>query len=105
MAKRKRVPERRTIKAMRDRMPAQSPRAKGALADVHAGQSPIWPIPMGRPTARSSSTKTSINMIFISSQITVDGRRTRGLAFIHHRTLRVKPAVQGHPFRPRFFKA
>jgi len=48
-------------------IPAQSPSAKGALAEVQTGQSPIWPIPIGRATRSRSRISKAARITFTTS--------------------------------------
>jgi len=67
-AKRRWEPASKTINAKKLRIPAQIPRAKGDLAAVHAGQSPMCPIPRGRGISNSSNISSSDKATFIKAQ-------------------------------------
>ena len=53
-----------TMSTKRERIPAQVPSAI-VFGDVHMGQSPISPIPMGRATMTKRSIRTNARMCFI----------------------------------------
>ncbi len=59
----------KTTRATKERTAAQIPRAYGALAEVQAGQSPMWPIPMGRASRSRSSISNSVRTTLIASRI------------------------------------
>lgn len=67
MARRIRVLERSTLKTSNASNAAHRPRAKGDLADVQAGQSPISPIPMGRAISRSTKIERTERTTFTTS--------------------------------------
>jgi len=61
------VLERSTLRMRSDRIPAQRPSAKGALVAVHAGQSPMCPIPIGRVTKSNSTISRTARITLITS--------------------------------------
>ncbi len=67
VARRKRVLDRSTLSARSERIAAQMPSEKGALAAVHAGQSPMSPIPIGRATTSNIKTSRTVSRTFTCS--------------------------------------
>jgi hypothetical protein len=100
-ARRRWEPASKTINAKKLRIPAQIPRAKGDLAAVHAGQSPMCPIPRGRGISNSSKISSSDKATFINAQDSAPFESSEKRQDGEHRTYPIRSEAPGGTRRIR----